>query len=185
MGAPIFAGSAPRVPKTIIPPAKRVVKTFHAAPAPIAPAIGTPSTVSASPKAAAPKTYSDAEILASVKSVATPQAETVLGAPKAVPFYAKVASESTSKKIKVKAERKTPADQTRLHLNVGEEMGVVPIDVVNSIAGETGLPGKVVGKVDIRERHAFVDVATEHANAILAKLNRAEIKGHKVKIKAA
>ena len=50
---------------------------------------------------------------------------------------------------------------------------------------ETGLPGKVVGKVDIRERHSFVDVSTEHANAILAKLNRAEIKGHKVKIKAA
>ena len=85
----------------------------------------------------------------------------------------------------MKGERKTPADQTRLHLNVGEEMGVVPIDVVNSIAGETGLPGKVVGKVDIRERHSFVDVSTEHANAILAKLNRAEIKGHKVKIKAA
>jgi len=36
-----------------------------------------------------------------------------------------------------------------------------------------------VGKVDIRERHSFVDVAAEHANAILAKLNRAEIKGHK------
>ena len=64
-------------------------------------------------------------------------------------------------------------------------MGVMPIDIVNSIAGETGLPGKVVGKVDIRERHSFVDVSTEHVNAILAKLNRAEIKGHKVKIKVA
>jgi hypothetical protein len=42
-----------------------------------------------------------------------------------------------------------------------------------------------VGKVDIREAHAFVDVSTEHANAILAKLNRAQIKGHKVKIKVA
>ena len=109
----------------------------------------------------------------------------MLGVPKAAPFYTKVATASAAKKSKVKSERKTPADQTRLHLNVGEEMGVVPIDVVNSIAGETGLPGKVVGKVDIRERHSFVDVATEHANAILAKLNRAEIKGHKVKIKAA
>jgi ATP-dependent RNA helicase DeaD len=190
-GAPIAATSAPRVPKTIIPPAKRVVKTFHAPPMPapspasVVPATGAPSTASASPKVAEPKTFSDAEILASVKPVATPRAETVLGAPKAAPFYAKVATESASKKSKVKSERKTPADQTRLHLNVGEEMGVVPIDVVNSIAGETGLPGKVVGKVDIRERHAFVDVATEHANAILAKLNRAEIKGHKVKIKAA
>ena len=128
------------------------------------------------------KTFSDAEILASVKpETRAPE----FSKPKPAPFYAKVATESASKKSKVKSERKTPADQTRLHLNVGEEMGVVPIDVVNSIAGETGLPGKVVGKVDIRERHAFVDVATEHANAILAKLNRAEIKGHKVKIKAA
>ena len=70
-------------------------------------------------------------------------------------------------------------------MGLGEEMGVVPIDIVNSIAGETGLPGKVVGKVDIRERHLFVDVISEHANAIIAKLKRAEIKGHKVKVKLA
>jgi ATP-dependent RNA helicase DeaD len=126
------------------------------------------------------KTFSDAEILASVKpETLAPE----FGKPKSAPFYAKVATGDSKKRVK--ADRATPADQTRLHLNVGEEMGVVPIDVVNSIAGETGLPGKVVGKVDIRERHSFVDVATEHANAILAKLNRAEIKGHKVKIKTA
>jgi ATP-dependent RNA helicase DeaD len=70
-------------------------------------------------------------------------------------------------------------------MNLGEKMGVVPIDIVNAIAGETGLPGKVVGNVDIRERHLFVDVATDHANAILAKLNRTRIKGNKVKVKAA
>ena len=39
--------------------------------------------------------------------------------------------------------------------------------------------------VDIRERHSFVDVASEHANAIIARLNRAQIKGNKVKIKTA
>jgi ATP-dependent RNA helicase DeaD len=133
-----------------------------------------------------PKTFSDAEILASVKPAAAPRADREIGVPKAPPFYAKVARpESASKKNRVKTERKTPADQTRLHINVGEEMGVVPIDIVNSIAGETGLPGKVVGKVDIRERHSFVDVSAEHANAIIAKLNRAQIKGNKVKVKAA
>jgi hypothetical protein len=136
-------------------------------------------------KTESPKTFSDTEILASVKPIATPKAEPMLGVPKATPFYAKVVAESASKKNRMKPERKTPADQTRLHINVGEEMGVVPIDIVNSIAGETGLPGKVVGKVDVRERHSFVDVSSEHANAILAKLNRAEIKGTKVKIKAA
>ena len=70
-------------------------------------------------------------------------------------------------------------------MNIGEQMGVVPIDVVNTISGETGLPGNVVGTVDIRDRHLFVDVAAEHANSIISKLNRAQIKGHKVKVKAA
>jgi ATP-dependent RNA helicase DeaD len=70
-------------------------------------------------------------------------------------------------------------------MNVGEENGVVPIDIVNTIAGETGLPGNIVGTVDIRGRHLFVDVAAEHANAIIAKLNRTQIKGHKLKVKAA
>jgi ATP-dependent RNA helicase DeaD len=84
-----------------------------------------------------------------------------------------------------KPSRKTPPGQTRLFMSIGSEAGVVPIDIVNAIAGETGLPGKVVGKVDVRERHLFVDVSEEHANAIIAKLNRAEVKGQRVKVKVA
>ena len=84
-----------------------------------------------------------------------------------------------------KASRRTPDDQTRLYINVGDEMGVKPGDVVGAILGETGLPGKSVGAVDIRERHLFVDVSAEHANAIIAKLNRARFKGHKLKVKLA
>lgn len=88
-------------------------------------------------------------------------------------------------KTKPAASRRTPGHQTRLWMSVGEEHGVVPIDIVNSIAGETGLPGKVVGTVDIRERHLFVDVDSESANSIITKLNRAEIKGQKIKVKLA
>ena len=84
-----------------------------------------------------------------------------------------------------KTKRVTQPFQTRLWMNVGEENGVLPIDIVNTIAGETGLPGNVVGTVDIRGRHLFADVAAEHANAIIAKLNRTQIKGHKLKVKAA
>ena len=64
-------------------------------------------------------------------------------------------------------------------------MGVKPGDVVGAILGETGLPNTTVGAVDIRERHLFVDVAAEHANAIISKLNRARFKGHKLKVKVA
>jgi ATP-dependent RNA helicase DeaD len=70
-------------------------------------------------------------------------------------------------------------------MSLGDANGITPIDIVNAVAGETGLPGKVVGTVDIRERHLFADVDSEHANSIIAKLNRTEIKGHKVKVKLA
>ena len=156
--------AAPRPPSA---PAK------HIAP-PGAPKVVTAPVVSVSPEAKpaaevkpkAEKTFSNAEIMASVKSETAQATE-----PKAAP--------------KAKVSRATPPNQTRLWMSLGEEMGVVPIDVVNAVAGETGLPGKVVGTVDIRERHLFVDVAAEHANSIIAKLNRSEIKGHKVKVKLA
>jgi ATP-dependent RNA helicase DeaD len=86
---------------------------------------------------------------------------------------------------KPRKSRPTPPHHTRLFMSIGSEMGVSPIDVVNAVSGETGLPGNVVGTVDIRDRHLFADVATEHANAIIAKLNRSRIKDHKIKVKLA
>jgi len=81
--------------------------------------------------------------------------------------------------------RPTPEGQTRLFMNVGAEMGISETDVVETILGETGLPRQTVGEVDVRERHLFVKVASEHANSIVAKLNRAQIKGRKTKVKVA
>jgi len=152
------------VPKTVIPPPKKHV----AAPAvkPAAPVVEETEAV---------KTFSDEEILASVTAPEPKPESKLFIKPKPAPMAEPKAKES----------RGTPVGQTRLWISLGVEQGLSPIDVVNSVAGETGLPGKVVGKVDVRERHAFVDVASEHANSIIAKLNRSEIKGQKVKIKLA
>lgn len=92
---------------------------------------------------------------------------------------------SASAAAKPRPSRRTPETQTRLYVNAGAEMGVAVGDVVGAILGETGLPGNVVGTVDIRERHLFVDVAAEHTNAIMAKLNRAQLKGRRIKVKIA
>ena len=81
--------------------------------------------------------------------------------------------------------RGAPEGQTCLHLNVGTEMGVSEGDVVGTILGETGLPRTVVGAVDVRGRHLFVYVASEHAHSILSKLNRTQIKGRNAKAKVA
>ena len=70
-------------------------------------------------------------------------------------------------------------------MNVGSEMGIAPGDVVNVILGETGLPKNTVGAVDIRDRHTFVDVVSEHTSSIVSKLNRARLRDHKLKVKVA
>ena len=84
-----------------------------------------------------------------------------------------------------RSSRRTPATQTRLYMNVGTEMGVEAGDVLAVIQGQTGLPAEVVGTVDLRERHLFVNVTSEHAHSIISKLNRSEIKGQTVKVKVA
>jgi ATP-dependent RNA helicase DeaD len=127
------------------------------------------------------KTFSDEEILASVKNP-EPKAPKSFS-PKSGPPRA------NKKRDDAKPARKpsgaTPSNQTRLWMNLGATMDISPIDIVNAVAGETGLSGKVVGAVDVRERHLFVDVASEHAHGIIAKLNRTQIKGHRVKVKVA
>ncbi len=84
-----------------------------------------------------------------------------------------------------KHSRPTSAGHARLYINVGAEMGVARQDIVEAIMGHTGLPAKVVGPVDVRERHVYVDVETEHANRIVSQLNRSRLKDHKLKVKIA
>lgn len=70
-------------------------------------------------------------------------------------------------------------------MSIGSTMGITAADILSAIQGQTGLPLSAIGTVDVRERHAFVDVAEEHARSIISKLNRADIKGKRVKIKEA
>ena len=122
---------------------------------------------------------------APVEKPAPPTKLAASAPPPPPPFKPAHAGKKESAQPKEKASRRTPADQTRLYINVGEEMGVTPADVVSTILGETGLPAANVGSVDIRARHLFVDVASDSANAIISKLNRSQIKGQKVKVKVA
>ena len=173
---PWKATAAPAVKKIVTPPPAAEPRRSRGDETQIEKKSETPHVVSYKPevKTEAVKTFSDAEIMASVKAPEAKSESKLFIKPK--PAIAAP---------KPKASRATPGDQTRLWISVGEEQGVAPIDFVNAVAGETGLPGKVVGTVDVRERHSFVDVASEHANGIIAKLNRAQIKGHKVKAKVA
>ena len=81
--------------------------------------------------------------------------------------------------------RRTPDGYTRLYVNAGEEMNLTATEVRNAVMGTTGLPEKTLGFIDLRKRHLFMDVVSEHANGIISKMNRSKIKGRSIKVKLA
>jgi ATP-dependent RNA helicase DeaD len=73
----------------------------------------------------------------------------------------------------------------RLTLGVGREHEVQPGDVLGVIVGTTKLPKETVGVIRLQPKQTFVDVAEEHADAIVAKLNGIQFKGRKLWCKRA
>jgi ATP-dependent RNA helicase DeaD len=85
--------------------------------------------------------------------------------------------------LRPKEPRRVQENHIRLHLNVGREMDVSKEELLRAIQGETGVPPGSIGTVDMRDRHSFVDVKSEHAKAIVSKLNRVQIKNLRLKVK--
>jgi ATP-dependent RNA helicase DeaD len=74
---------------------------------------------------------------------------------------------------------------TTLFLNAGRKHLVTTGEIVGKITGVTRLTSEVVGAIDIHQRHSLVDVADEHAELVLKKLNGIRIRGHSLKLSLA
>lgn len=73
----------------------------------------------------------------------------------------------------------------KMYFNVGKKNNVYPGDLVGAIAGESGIPGKTIGNIDIFPKHSFVDVPGQYVNTVLEKMNQNRVKGKKVHVKVA
>lgn len=73
----------------------------------------------------------------------------------------------------------------RLFINVGRNQRVQAKDIVGAIAGEAGIPGKLVGTIDIYDKYTFVEVPKQNAKKVLEKMKDIKIKGNKINIEAA
>lgn len=79
----------------------------------------------------------------------------------------------------------SPRGMVRLFINVGKKDKIKPANILGAIAGETGLPGKVVGAIDMRDNYTFVEVPAKYADAVLAAMENATIKGRTVSMEKA
>jgi len=72
---------------------------------------------------------------------------------------------------------------TRLFMTIGTRDGVKVGDLMGIIAGEGGIPGDRVGKIDLQESHALVEVAEGDAAGVIARVNGSMIKGRRVVVR--
>lgn len=73
----------------------------------------------------------------------------------------------------------------RLFINVGKKHKVKPGDILGAIAGETGMPGKLIGTIDMYDKYTFVEVPREHASEVVQVMRKAKIKGKSINIEPA
>ena len=69
---------------------------------------------------------------------------------------------------------------TRIFVNVGAMDNARPGDLVGAITNEAHITSAKVGKIDIRENHSLVEIATDVADAVISKLTGSSIRGRRV-----
>jgi ATP-dependent RNA helicase DeaD len=82
-------------------------------------------------------------------------------------------------------DKQAHGQMTRLSFSVGRNHRIAAKDIVGAVAGETGLPGKVIGKIDIRDKFTIVEVSAEYAHDVLTMMKNRYIKGNKLAIELA
>lgn len=73
----------------------------------------------------------------------------------------------------------------RLFINIGKKQNVRPGDILGAIAGESGMPGKLVGTIDMFDKYTFVEVPKDRAREVLLAMDHAKIKGKSINIEPA
>jgi ATP-dependent RNA helicase DeaD len=69
---------------------------------------------------------------------------------------------------------------TRIFLNVGAMDNARPGDLVGAITNEANITSAQVGKIDIRENHSLVEIASDVAESVISKLTGSSIRGRRV-----
>ncbi len=73
---------------------------------------------------------------------------------------------------------------TLLRISVGKEESIRPADLVGAIAGEAGVPSRVIGAIKIHDDYSLVEVPEELSERIISALKRTKIRGNKVTVQS-
>ncbi|MFN7160985.1 MAG: DEAD/DEAH box helicase [Candidatus Gracilibacteria bacterium] len=77
------------------------------------------------------------------------------------------------------------AGMKSLMINKGRRDGIGPKDVVGAIAGEAGIRGEEIGKIQIEDRETYVDIPEPLVEQVISAMSVAQIKGQDIAIEIA
>ncbi|WP_249998833.1 DEAD/DEAH box helicase [Actinoplanes sp. M2I2] len=75
--------------------------------------------------------------------------------------------------------RSSDAGVARLFVGIGRRAGLRPQDLVGAIVGESGLPAKEIGAIQITDRFSLVEVPDPAAERVIQALSRSTIRGRR------
>lgn len=81
------------------------------------------------------------------------------------------------------ANRDANRDVVRLFIGAGRQAGIRPADLVGAITNEAGIRSRELGAVEIADRFSLVEVPGDKADAIVAAMRRATLRGQKVPVR--
>ncbi|HWJ03548.1 MAG TPA: DEAD/DEAH box helicase [Verrucomicrobiae bacterium] len=73
----------------------------------------------------------------------------------------------------------------RLFMNIGRASQIKPQDIVRAIAEEAGIPGNIIGMINIYDKFTFVEVPEDVAARVMYSMHHNLIKGKKVSVEPA
>ncbi|MEX0928130.1 MAG: DEAD/DEAH box helicase [Balneolales bacterium] len=75
------------------------------------------------------------------------------------------------------------SDMVGVYFSVGKKNKIHPGDLVGAIAGEAGIPGDVIGNIEIENAYSIVDIPDQYVPAVVKAMNNNQVKGNKVRVK--
>lgn len=73
----------------------------------------------------------------------------------------------------------------RFFMNIGRVQQIRTQDIIRWIADESGIPGNIIGMINIYDNFTFTEVPVEYASRVLSCMHQAMIKGRRVSVELA
>ncbi|MBQ7668969.1 MAG: DEAD/DEAH box helicase [Clostridia bacterium] len=94
-------------------------------------------------------------------------------------LYTIMSGKNNTNKVEFTADKN---GMVKLFANVGKKDKIAVKDIIGSIAANTSLSGKDIGKVILLDSYSFIEVPKDYVLEVLEIMNKEQIKGKNVKI---